>query len=74
MSSEVWIVAQIAATNADGWATDWDLGGVFTSEQKARDACSLPTDAMWSVTLDKQLGRETVAPPGITYPRARGQE
>jgi hypothetical protein len=70
MSSQVWIVAQINATDADGWATDWDLGGVFTTEQKARGACSQPTDAMWPVELDADLGRETLAPPGITYPAA----
>lgn len=74
MSSTVWIVAQVKATNSEGWATDWDLGGVFTSEQKARNACSHPTDAMWPVPLDEPLGRETIAPPGISYPAAQGQE
>lgn len=74
MSGKVWIVAQIKATDAEGWATGWDLGGVFTSEQKARDACSEPTDAMWSVTLDEPLGRETIEPPGISYPAASAQK
>jgi hypothetical protein len=74
VDSAVWVVAQIKATNAQGWATDWDLGGVFTSEQRAREACTEPTDAMWPVPLDVPLGRETIAPPGITYPAAPGQE
>lgn len=73
MSARVWVVAQIKSVNDQGWATDWDLGGVFTTEEKARDACSTPTDAMWPVTLDEDLGRETLAPPGITYPAAHDQ-
>ncbi|MEU1008188.1 hypothetical protein [Streptomyces sp. NPDC005890] len=71
MSGKVWVVAQVKATDADGWATDWDLGGIYTTEAKARAACTGPGDAMWAVSLDEDLGRETVEPPGLTYP-ARG--
>lgn len=70
----VWVVAQIKAANDEGWATDWELGGVFTTEANARDACTEPTDAMWPVALDEQLGRDTTAPPGITFPASRTEE
>lgn len=73
MSGKVWVVAQVKATDADGWATDWDLGGIYTSEDKARAACTEPGDAMWEVPLDQNLGRDTVQPPGLTYP-ARAAE
>lgn len=69
----VWVVAQVKGANDEGWATDWDLGGVFTTEEKAQAACIDPGDAMWPVTLDKPLGRDTVEPPGITYPKGHGQ-
>jgi len=66
----VWVVAQIKATDEQGWATDWDLGGVFTTEDKARVACTAPSDAMWPMQLDQALNRQTAEPPGITYPAA----
>lgn len=74
MSAQVWVVAQIKATDVAGWATDWDLGGVFTNETKARAACVEPSDAMWPVNLDEPLGRETVEPPNITWPVAPSKE
>lgn len=74
MSRTVWVVAQIKSTDGQGWATDWDLGGVFSTEYNARAACTEPSDAMWPVQLDQPLGRATVEPPGITHPAAPGQE
>jgi hypothetical protein len=74
VASIVWVVAQVDAVDDAGWATDWELSGVFTTEAKARDACSEPNDAMWPVALDEQLGRETQEPPGITYPAALTEE
>jgi hypothetical protein len=68
MSDTVWVVAQVKGLDAEGWASDWDLGGIFTTEDRARAACTDPGDAMWPVQLDRTLGRETTAPPGITYP------
>ena len=71
---QLWIVAQVKSFTAEGWAQDWDLGGVFSTEEKARAACSGPGDAMWPVTLDEFLGRETVEPPGVAYPAAPEQQ
>jgi len=65
---EVWILAQVKGVDASGWATDWDLGGVFSSEEKARERCVGPGDCIWSVSLDQFLGFETISPPGLTYP------
>jgi hypothetical protein len=64
----VWVVAQIKSTNEQGWATDWDLGGIYTTEARARAACTQPTDATWPAPLDTDLGRATIEPPGISYP------
>lgn len=74
MSPTVWVVAQIKSVDEQGWARDWELGGVFTTEDKARAACSAPWDAMWPATLDELLDRETTAPPGITFPAAPTEE
>jgi len=68
---QVWIVAQVKSVDSQGWAQDWDLGGVFTTEAKAREACTEPTDCMWPIEADTFLGRDTVAAPGLTYPAAR---
>jgi len=68
MAGSVWVVAQINSTTDEGWALDWDLGGIYTTEGDARAACTRPTDAMWPVLLDTDLGRPTIAPPGIIYP------
>ncbi|MFD5058247.1 hypothetical protein [Streptomyces sp. NPDC058394] len=68
MAGSVWVVAQISSTTDEGWALDWDLGGIYTTEDDARAACTRPTDATWPVPLDTDLGRLTIAPPGITYP------
>lgn len=67
---QLWIVAQVKTFDDQGWALDWDLGGVFSSEDMARAACTGPSDAVWSVTLDESLGRDRVEPPGISYPLA----
>lgn len=70
---QVWVVAQVRSFDAQGWALDWDLGGVFSSEAKARAVCAGPGDAMWSVSLDAFLGCEAISPPGLTYPAAGGR-
>jgi len=74
MANTVWVVAQNKTFDDAGWAVDWELGGVFTTEEAARAACTVPTDAMWPVALDTPIGRETIAPPGITYPAADPKE
>ncbi|MFB7031724.1 MULTISPECIES: hypothetical protein [unclassified Streptomyces] len=66
--AQVWVVAQVHSYDSQGWALDWDLGGVFSTEALARAACTEPTDAMWPVTLDALPSRKTAAPPGLTYP------
>ncbi|MBK5994921.1 hypothetical protein JHN53_25410 [Streptomyces sp. MBT58] len=71
-SDQVWVVAQVKEFDGEGWATDWDLGGVFTTETKARAACTAPGDCMWAVHLDEAIGRTKAVPPGITYPAGGG--
>jgi hypothetical protein len=61
--AQVWIVAQVLSK--DG--RTWELGGVFTSRDKALAVCTQPGDAIWPVTLDRFLGRASVAKPAF-YP------
>ncbi|MFJ8555299.1 hypothetical protein [Streptomyces sp. NPDC093676] len=68
MAETVWVVAQVKSFNAEGWALDWDLGGIYTTEDAARSACTQPGDSMWPVQLNQPLPRETVEPPGLEYP------
>lgn len=70
----VWVVAQVHRFDDQGQAADWDLGGVFTTDSKARAVCTEPGDAMWPVTLDQFLGRDTATPPGLTYPAVPSEE
>ncbi|MGW0545372.1 hypothetical protein ACWD0D_34515 [Streptomyces griseoincarnatus] len=71
-AGQVWVVAQVKAFDGEGWASDWDLGGVFTTEAGARAACTGPGDCMWPVELDQPIERGTISPPGITYPAGGG--
>lgn len=51
------IVYAVAQTEKE----EWELGGIYTTEEKAIAACTLPTDCYWPIELDKDLGRETDA-------------
>jgi hypothetical protein len=70
-ATTVWCVAQVASFTRDGWARDWDLGGVFSTQAGARAACTEPGDCYWPITLDVFLGRDTVPTPGAIYPHGR---
>jgi hypothetical protein len=50
-------VAQVKT--ADG--SIWELGGIYSTEALALAACTEPTDCMWPVAIDVDLGRETTA-------------
>jgi hypothetical protein len=56
---KVWIVAQVLS--ADG--KRWNLGGVFTSREKALELCIQPNDAVFSTELDHFIGRDPVEMP-----------
>jgi hypothetical protein len=58
---EVWVVAQVLSEDGK----TWELGGVFTSRDKALAVCTQPNDAIFPVTLDHFIGRETVAIPAF---------
>jgi len=60
--ARVWVVGQL-------YVESWDLGGIFTTPDQAEAACSSPNDCVFPVPLDEYLGRETVMPPGITFPK-----
>lgn len=68
--TQVWIVAQVQSFGEHGWAQRWDVGGVFSTKEKALAVCSTPNDAIWSMTLDEFVGHETLEPPDIIYPLA----
>ena len=62
MTDRVWIVVQVKS--ADG--RTFEIGGVYTSEERALAACTEPTDATFALDLDTDYGRETTLVP--VYP------
>ncbi|MFI7448092.1 hypothetical protein ACIBQX_11390 [Nonomuraea sp. NPDC049714] len=62
----LWIMGQVKSQ--DG--SLWELGGVFSSREKAVAACVEPTDCVWPVVLDEVAPRETVEVG--SYPKAKG--
>lgn len=48
----VWVVSDTSKRT-------WELGGVFTTEQAAREACTETNDGYWPVPVNQWLGRET---------------
>ncbi|MCM1972313.1 hypothetical protein [Streptomyces sp. G1] len=58
----LWVVGQV---KGDG---SWDLGGVFSTREKAVAVCTEPDDSVWSVQLDQFLGHETTIPADIFWP------
>lgn len=65
--TNVWIVAQVK----DRDTGDWELGGVFTTREKAVAACQHPDDAVWQETVDKPYPRDTSVPRDVFYPLRR---
>lgn len=61
--STVWIVAQVK----DPEIGQWELGGVFSTKEKAIAACIDPDDGIWKETLDRAYPRETSIAP-TEYP------
>ncbi len=51
----VWVVVQVKTP--DG--RTFEIGGIYTTEERALAACTEPTDSMFSIMLDTDLGRET---------------
>lgn len=50
---------------------EWELIGVFTTEENAVAACKEPTDCVAPVELDAVAPREREIFPGAYYPLAR---
>jgi hypothetical protein len=57
----VWVLAQQDKPT-------WELGGIFTSEERAIAACKVRTDGYWEVPLNEDLGRETVIIEAAIFP------
>lgn len=55
---QIWIVAQTKA-DKDGNVTNWELGGVYSTEERALADCTERTDCYWPANLDEPFGRET---------------
>lgn len=49
----VWVVSQSKPPT-------WELGGIYTTKALAIAACTKPTDGVWPVVLNQDLGHETV--------------
>jgi hypothetical protein len=61
----VWVVCQ--PNRDDGqYVREWELGGVFTSEELAAAACTGPEDSYWSTPLDHAWPHDTIPVRGRT--------
>lgn len=69
MSRSVFLVGKYLEQHEKGAV--WEFQGVFTSEQKADEACVGPEYFYGPATLDKAIPDETVAWNGCVYPRSR---
>lgn len=63
---KLWVVGQVKSDDA----AVWELGGVFSTRDKAVAVCTESSDCVWSVTVDEFLGRETSIPDDCFYPVA----
>lgn len=61
---QLWIMGQ--TKSPDG--SVWELGGVFSSREKAVAACLERTDCVFPATVDEVYGRKTEDAPGCFYP------
>lgn len=66
---KVWVLAQVK--NAD--ATHWELGGIFTTEDKAVAACADEWDGVWPVELDELTPRDETVEVGY-YPLEKADD
>lgn len=64
----VWVLGQVKSQ--DG--SVWEIGGVFSTREKAVAACSDPWDCVFPMKLDEVLSRETVESDDLVYPLAQG--
>lgn len=61
---EVWICGQ--SKTKDG--TVWELQGIFSTEEKAVEACRKPNYFVAPIILDEEYPEETEVMPGCYYP------
>lgn len=66
----VWIVGQLK----DLATGDWELGGVFSTYEKAVEACTHVDDCVWQEELDAPIPRETSYPAVHYWPLRTGHE
>lgn len=59
----VWVAGRLCE------GTDWELIGVFETEDAANAACSRRSDFIGPTTLNEVLGGEPQPWPGAYYPR-----
>jgi len=52
---------------------DWELGGVFSTQEKALGQCTTEDDYVFPIILDDYAGRETVDPHAY-FPIKPGDE
>ena len=64
MGQTVWVVGEARYIGSQ----EWEMVGVFTTEQKAVEACVLPRFFVGPVEIDKSFPIESVPWPGLYYP------
>jgi hypothetical protein len=65
---EVWVVGKLLSRDQ----RHWEFCGVFSSEQRALEACTTGQHFLGPATLDQRLPDETGEWPGAYYPERPG--
>lgn len=68
----VWIFGRVNDEPKEGepeFSRNWELMGVFTTEEKTVEATTQHNDLIWPLELDERLPDETIEPPGAYFPR-----
>jgi hypothetical protein len=65
---KLWVVGQNKFEGPDGIV--WELGGVFSTEALAVEACRSQEYFVFPVELNEQLPEESIVAPGCYYPKA----
>lgn len=56
---KVWVMAQIKGYTGEEHGWKWELGGIFTTKEKAIAACVDQNDCIWEDPVDVAFSRET---------------
>ncbi len=68
----LWVVGRLTM-DVEGGGCEWELLGVYGTEEKALARCTTPLDFLGPTDLDRDLPDERVEWPGAYYPHATAE-